>query len=82
MRINIYIHVVDVVHQPSAFEVTRGSTAINSHPTQLNVSWRDRIVVVVFDRLPKLYLLSQDGVLQRRLNLGSHKQRHVIAQGL
>jgi len=45
--------VVDVVPQPLAFEVTRGSTAINSHPTQLNVSWRDRIVVVVFDRLPK-----------------------------
>jgi len=41
------------VPQPSAFEVTRGSTAINSHPTQLNVSWRDRIVVIVFDGLPK-----------------------------
>jgi len=38
------LHVVDVVLQPSAFEVTRGSTAINSHPTQLNLSWRDRIV--------------------------------------
>jgi len=47
------LHVVDVVPQPSAFEVTRGSTAINSHPTQLNVSWRVRIVVVVFDGLPK-----------------------------
>ena len=47
------LHVVDVVPQPSAFEVTCGSTAINSHPTQLNVSWRDRIVVVVFDGLPK-----------------------------
>jgi len=43
------LHVVDVVPQPSAFEVT----AINSHPTQLNLSWRDWIVVVVFDRLPK-----------------------------
>ena len=47
------LHVVEVVPQPSAFEVTHGSTAINSHPTQLNVSWRDRIVVVVFDGLPK-----------------------------
>jgi len=26
--------------------------------------------------------LSQVGDLQRRLNLGSHKQRHMIAQGL
>ena len=47
------LRVADVVLQPSAFEVTRVSTAVNSHPTQLNLSWRDRIVVVVFDGLPK-----------------------------
>jgi len=34
------------------------------------------------DAMLARYMLSQVGVLQRRLNLGSHKQRHTIAYGL
>ena len=39
-------------------------------------------VVVYLHVCPLSVCLSQVGVLQRRLNLGSHKQRHTIARGL
>ena len=47
------LHVVDAACQPSASEATCGSTANNFHPTHLDLFWRVRIVIVVFDRLPK-----------------------------
>jgi len=45
--------------------------------------WRDLwLILTVWCRASSVYVVVVCGVLLKRLNVGSHKQCHVIAQGL